>query len=99
MKTCMLCRTAEWNTENDFLCGKCTQIFINSTPEHLKKAYEAAVKQKRHDLSNFLSKYVEEENEINGSNLDGKRVGRKTRTTHNKIRPKRSIRQLDKGRS
>ena len=99
MKICMLCRSVERRTENDFFCGRCTQIFINSTPDHLKKAYEAAIKHERHDLSNFLSKYVEEENEITGQDMGGKRIGRETRATRNKIRTQHPIRELDKGRS
>ena len=47
-----------YKTENPFVCGTCTQKFINMTKEQKKEAYDRAVALKKTDLAKFLVGHV-----------------------------------------
>lgn len=89
MNVCMFCGNGEKGKviNNPFVCSNCVQVFIQATPEHLKRAYDKAVRLNKTDAINFLSNYVEvEDGEVIDSNMDRKRTNRKARPSYHKNR-------------
>lgn len=97
-EVCIFCSGEEPHYVPDegiiFVCSVCTQIFINSSQEHLKKAYEKAEKLNRKEAMEFLSHYIEEDQNGKGNecSMDRKRTNRAARTSNNKIRAQHSAR-------
>jgi len=86
------------------ICSFCFQIILASTQEQIKRAYQKALNAGLIDKAKALETFLEEEITEYGEtkkpsrNLGRIRALRKAGLAGHKVRPKRTVRQLDKGR-
>lgn len=86
------------------ICSSCFQIILASTQEQIKRAYQKAIHAGLMDKAKALETFLEEEMIENGEtkkpsrNLGRIRALRKAGLAGHKVRPKHTVRQLDKRR-
>ena len=86
------------------ICSNCMQILVNSSQEKIKAAYEKALHAGLMEKAVALETFLEEEKIEYGEtkkpsrDMDRVRALRKIRPAGHKVRPKHTIRQLDKRR-
>lgn len=86
------------------ICSNCMQILITSTQEQIKRAYQkalhAGLMDKAKALETFLEEEIIEDGETKKPSRDMGRIRalRKVRSAGHKVRPKHTVRQLDKRR-
>ena len=88
----------------EIICSNCTQVLIATSQEKIKAAYQKALHASLLDKAKALETFLEEEIIENGEtkkpsrDMGRIRALRKIRPAGHKVRPKHTIRQLDKRR-
>lgn len=85
-----------------YVCGKCTQTFINLSQKQLKEAYDLAMSKGYESKAKAIESFMESEHdrktENTQRNMVRKRPGRAVRPSRDRIRAKQTALQLDTGR-